>query len=107
MPSSYDPASLHQAIERGLVKQFVQQTKQPRARSRDEMVVDLVKWIATEKWTDEELKAIYMAARNRFRQKTCYSCGELKPDFGGEFIWPDGDMSKPKRFKCADCIGKL
>lgn len=74
---------------------------------REQFVADLVRLITTERWSDEELEMIYAAARQKARSKVCFVCGELKPVFGATWLWPDGDMSKPKKFKCADCQGKL
>lgn len=104
---SWNPESLHRAIDKGLIKAVAQQTKAPREVPREEMIKDLGDWLRKENFTDHELAFLYQILRDRFKQKTCYQCGQLKPVFKGELVWPDGDMSKPKRFVCADCKGVL
>lgn len=103
---SYNPESLHRAINQGLAKAVVQQTKTVSV-PREKTIKDLGEYLRTEKFDEFELNFLHQILRDRCRQKTCYDCGKLQPTFKGELLWPDGDMSKPKRFRCADCRGVL
>ena len=104
---SYTPSELAIAIQRGLVKRAVEQTKAPVEVPREKMIQELGDWLRRENFDEQELNFLYQVLRNRFRQKNCYLCGKLKETFKGVLEWPDGDMSKPKKFVCADCKGIL
>lgn len=67
------------------------------------MVAQMVEIIEQMPLTAEDVRAVYKAITGRMINKTCYFCGHLKPEVEGEMRWPDGDMSKPKRFLCKDC----
>jgi len=54
--------------------------------------------------TTEEILGLYQAVTSRMVNKTCFKCGRLKLEIEGAKVWPDGDMSKPKRFMCKDCL---
>lgn len=104
---SYDPTSMHNAISKGLAKAIVQKTKEPQPVPREQVVKDLCEWIAKERLSDLEVQAIYDTARNKLRGKTCSICDKWAPIYGGDYTYPGGDLSKPKQFRCADCIEAL
>lgn len=63
----------------------------------------IIEAVRSAPFTAEELKELKAAVENRFVSKTCFRCGKIKVVVDGELVWPDGDMSKPKRFVCKDC----
>lgn len=78
-------------------------TKRGAAIPVEKVVEDLAQMLSSMHLTSEQAELLYKVIRNRVRSKTCFICGKLKPSYGGELYWPDGDMGKPKRFKCQDC----
>lgn len=94
-------------VSQNLINAIVNKTKEQQPVPREQLVRDFVEFISREKWTDEEIQVIYTAARNRMRGKTCKVCDKWAPIYGGDYTYPGGDMSKPKEFRCADCIEAL
>ena len=68
-----------------------------------EVVDQIISLIRSLPLSAEQVRGIYDAVRDRMVSKTCYKCGKLKLEIAGAQVWPDGDMSKPKRFVCGDC----
>lgn len=87
-------------------QQAIAASKGKQKVPREQYIKDLARHVEQD-LNEEERLVLYMALRNKLMSKTCYQCGCMKPIFGGELMWPDGDMSKPKKFKCADCRGVL
>jgi hypothetical protein len=88
------------------IRKFAESTKNAPV-PREKMISDLVAWLRKTNFSPEEIHIIYQTVRDRCLSRTCYICGRPKPVFGGEHLWKDGDMSKPKVFRCADCKGVL
>jgi inhibitor of KinA sporulation pathway (predicted exonuclease) len=75
-----------------------------RSVPRDVVVNDMCDLIRRIPLEDEQIRALYDAILTRLISKVCYRCAQLKPVLYGDKIWPDGDMSKPKRFVCKECL---
>jgi hypothetical protein len=79
--------------------------KQDRLVSKEQIVRDMVGMIRRETWSRSQIESLYQAVVSKLVSKTCSKCLKVKPELDGTFIYPDGDMSKPKRFLCVDCKG--
>lgn len=93
------------ATARDLANQINQRARE-KGIPRGQFILDLMGILRTYNFTDDEIEQLYKTLRNRVRVTTCYKCVTLKPRLDGEMVWPDGDMSKPKRFICSECKGK-
>lgn len=83
--------------------------KPPQERpepSKDQVVHQICDLIRRMPFTSTQLKEIYDSVSGRLISKTCYYCGKVKLQIEGDLVWVDGDMTKPKRFLCADCKEK-
>lgn len=74
---------------------------------RNDFIDDLLTMIIGTDFTDAELERLYVAVRNKARCKTCCKCGHLGVLTDGDYIWADGDMSKPKQYRCYLCKEKM
>lgn len=80
-----------------------------RAEQRDQMISKetfaekAAELIRGNSWSEVEIRMLYEAIISKMRSKMCFKCAKLKPEMGGALTFPDGDMSKPKRFVCGDC----
>lgn len=97
---------LHRAIEKGLAKRIVQETKGPKTISRAEWLKDFCEFIGREQLSDDELRLLYTAVNNKMRSRTCGVCGHLSNLMFGDYIHVSMDLSKPKVFRCQDCKEK-
>src|SRR5262245_22321221 len=70
---------------------------------RGQLCKDIADLISRLPLTEEQGKVIFDAISARFKHKNCYRCLKLKCILGGKYVYPDGDMTKPKRFMCGDC----
>jgi hypothetical protein len=53
--------------------------------------------------TTQDMVELRQILANRMINKTCFKCAKVKPEADGIMTYPDGDMSRPKRFVCGDC----
>jgi hypothetical protein len=70
---------------------------------RRQFVADLLTMVKGTEFTDEELTQLYIAVRDKCKSKTCCRCGRMAVLIDGDYIYSDGDMSKPKKFRCYLC----
>lgn len=71
--------------------------------SRRGVVNDMADLIARLPLEDAEIVHLYEAICKRMRTSICHVCQKQKPRVEGTLTWPDGDMSKPKKFVCHQC----
>ena len=71
---------------------------------RDRLCQDIADLIRRLPLTEQQGRVLYEAISGRYKNKTCFKCLKLRCELGGRYVFPDGDMSKPKRFICEDCV---
>lgn len=98
-----DKQTMDRIIAHGVVEQLKQKPQQNQQVPREKFIADLVRTLATAEFSEDELIAMYRAVANRARSRTCCVCGRAAVAFEGDYVWTDGDMSKPKLFRCFYC----
>jgi hypothetical protein len=71
--------------------------------SRDKLCEDIAALIARLPLNEKQGRVLYNAISGRFKNLTCYKCLKVKSVLSGSYVYPNGDMTKPKRFICGDC----
>jgi hypothetical protein len=71
--------------------------------SKPDLVKRLVDIIKRAPFEATQLLQLYDAISHRLVSKVCRECGKLGLEIEGRFIYPSGDMSKPKQFICRRC----
>src|SRR5262245_44853449 len=72
--------------------------------NRDKLCQDMADLIRRLPLNEKQGRILYDAISGRFKNITCYKCLKVKCVLSGKHVYPDGDMSKPKRFVCGDCV---
>lgn len=72
-------------------------------RSKEEIVNDMCDLIRRIPLKTDQIRALYDSVSARLISKTCHSCGKFGLEIEGSFIYPGGDLSKPKQFICRRC----
>src|SRR5262245_18178692 len=70
---------------------------------REKLCSDMADLIRRLPLSEKQDKILYDAISARYQHRNCYKCLKLKCVLGGEWVYPDGDLSKPKRFVCGEC----
>jgi len=71
---------------------------------REQLCNDIADLIRKMPLNEKQGRILYDAISGRFKNVTCFRCLKVKCTLSGKYEFPDGDMSKPKRFICGDCL---